>query len=715
MMASDKIRDSKRDYSRGGCRECKRRKIKCDESKPFCLQCSRLQKTCSYPKAGEKVLRVSKRYLEIHSGEPPAPSPPKPLTIQVYQGPDFQKRKGKVRSFRPLKDIEADASANAKVNKRSGAGSGAASPPLSTVPTSTTVTSTTVSVPTPPATTPSAHPATAISSIINQTTSIESSLTNSNSSSDLISTPFQGTDSMDTANSQPQSFISPTSSFIMYNDEDLNLLASDLNEIVNDMMFASNFDDANNNNSVTTDFQHIFNKKSNGISLSPLSTTDGGIPRHVPIESIKVKTLDERTYLAGFYNEFAQQILPFGAFDNERGIYSNPLRDVILSFASKEPYILAAVLAQGAITVYRRTKLQKDQLANGSYLSTCLKFLGPALSRNRDKMVKDDLVSNIERILVTVLLLTSSNAATTKQSWRPHLKGAKDIVLKATNSKIRSSKTLILCKLWFADFEILAGTSSHLGGTLKSDEELDLVINFNDPYELSVLREFGIFQDNGFNIMFGYRNEIAYLFRDLLKIFNRRRVLGTEFVADDSIEYLRLLSGFSSEYNIRFVQSADEIILRNDGVIPDLIDIINVNGKEIAISWMDICQQAYSLAGLITVLTTILHNPFDAPHVQDLNNKLIALIGFTEECENVSEQVLKYSLSMIQWPISVAAMNCVNKDQRRLVHNFFTTSAELGSGSAEVALKKIKHAWNVHDGGQDYHESGEEYEDVVAY
>ena len=120
--------------------------------------------------------------------------------------------------------------------------------------------------------------------------------------------------------------------------------------------------------------------------------------------------------------------------------------------------------------------------------------MGPALSKNRDKLVKDDLTSNIESILITVLLLTSSNAMTEKLSWRPHLKGAKDIIIKATHSKIRLSKTLILCKIWFADFEILAGTSSHLGGNDKTDCDLDSVINFEDEFVKSVLEQFDYFK-----------------------------------------------------------------------------------------------------------------------------------------------------------------------------------------------------------------------------
>ncbi|ODV71885.1 Zn(II)2Cys6 transcription factor CYBJADRAFT_174540 [Cyberlindnera jadinii NRRL Y-1542] len=41
----------KRQYSRNGCKECKRRKLKCDEGKPECWQCSHLGKRCIYLKS----------------------------------------------------------------------------------------------------------------------------------------------------------------------------------------------------------------------------------------------------------------------------------------------------------------------------------------------------------------------------------------------------------------------------------------------------------------------------------------------------------------------------------------------------------------------------------------------------------------------------------------------------------------------------------------
>lgn len=83
----------KRDYSRGGCRECKRRKIKCNEAKPHCSECTRLGKDCSYPAIGERVIRGSKKDID----EKKEPSPieesreKRMWTVQMYMGPDQPK------------------------------------------------------------------------------------------------------------------------------------------------------------------------------------------------------------------------------------------------------------------------------------------------------------------------------------------------------------------------------------------------------------------------------------------------------------------------------------------------------------------------------------------------------------------------------------------------------------------------------------------------
>ncbi|GMG52788.1 unnamed protein product [Ambrosiozyma monospora] len=56
----------KRQYSRNGCKECKRRKLKCDEGKPECWNCLHLGKDCIY----EKLIRFTDtRTFTIHTGK----------------------------------------------------------------------------------------------------------------------------------------------------------------------------------------------------------------------------------------------------------------------------------------------------------------------------------------------------------------------------------------------------------------------------------------------------------------------------------------------------------------------------------------------------------------------------------------------------------------------------------------------------------------------
>ncbi|RCK60925.1 Lysine biosynthesis regulatory protein LYS14 [Candida viswanathii] len=683
----------KRSYSRGGCKECKRRKIRCPEDKPHCSTCIRLGKECSYPQPGEKVLRVSKKTLSDIKSSPRSaelelgnsarakvkkPTVPKPLTIQMYLAEDF----GGKQSKRRLK-IDDDYLTNnfnseneTKKTKKEGLredkgrnDKGMAPPP-------------------PPPTS---------SNVID--------MINNDPMDDLGTQMMLHTLSrsmIDNPNGSPNSLL--LSDF--YNEDDVNLLASDLNNIVNDIMFTAKPPNNNTSNSTPNNGEGLLDEH----FFSPFSyytpaNDINDIPKHVPLEYIKLKTDDERRYLEEFYHEFASQILPFKAFDKTTGTYFNPVRDVILVYASKEPFLLSAILSQGAKMSFLKTGKNSDYENYVSYLSTCLKLLGPALSKNRDKLVRDDLTSNIECILITVLLLTSSNAMTEKLSWRPHLKGAKDIIIKATNSKIRLSKTLILCKVWFADFEILAGTSSRLGGTIKTDCDLDSVINFEDEFVNSVLEQFGLIQAGNFNIMSGYNIQMIYLFRDLSKLLNKKREAGEMFIPSDSLEYIRLISGFFQQYEKVYIDR--KCVLSGPISTPvtelhNLVDTVaTVNGTTIYISWMDISQQVYALAGLITVFTSILLDPPDLPHIQDLNAKLVSVISFVELTQNCLTMKFPYGFLMIQWPVTVAGINCTDRSQRDVITKFFEICVELGSVSAEITLKRIKQIWELRDKGND--------------
>lgn len=77
--------------SRGGCRECKRRHIKCDEQRPSCINCRVSSRHCEYlalnlTAASDEVLRLSPSptaYIDRAT----SPGPPKPTVQQQYSDP----------------------------------------------------------------------------------------------------------------------------------------------------------------------------------------------------------------------------------------------------------------------------------------------------------------------------------------------------------------------------------------------------------------------------------------------------------------------------------------------------------------------------------------------------------------------------------------------------------------------------------------------------
>ncbi|WLF79324.1 hypothetical protein PVL30_003076 [Lodderomyces elongisporus] len=758
----------KRQYSRGGCRECKRRKIKCSEEKPACLNCTRLDKECSYPKQGETVQRVSKKVLEMNSrlynvlGEGKSISSlqeqetereigggkgearllrevierqralhkrtsssrtkrKRPFTIHIYNGPESKSRKIKstvedgetttkeenmyynndpftiqslysnafhTSSF-PQSNLRGVQQQQQQQQQQQSQGE-------------REIERQHTSPGTPPLTSPPIQ--LAQTSIPGQAQSL-------------------GANSLPTVND----LVNPNPLLLgdVYSNDDLDILAMDLNNLVNDIMFTSNISYNPEPNQVQK------NLLEPGFIISTPYSDD--IPKHIPINYITLSTDDEKRYLKEFYDNFAMEILPFGAFDKNTGQYSNPIRDVIMKYASKEPFLLSAILSQGAKLAADNTEdsstKRKDLENCGTYLSACLKLLGPALSRNRDKSVKNDLTSNIESILITVLLLTSSNATTEKQSWRPHLKGAKDIIVKATSSKIRSSKTLILCKLWFADFEILAGLSSDLGGTLRTKEEMNTVFNFDDEYEKSILKQFDLIQDNGFNVMSGYHVDCISYFKRLSELVRQKRE-NERYLSEDSFEYLELISGFYNQYNLTFYArvpytsssttsttnpSSSSSSTSSPTSKGNLMDTIQkLDGSSLIVSWMDISQQAYSLAGIISVFTEILLNPPTSIHIKQLVAKIVGLIECFQDTKDYMQMHFPYAFSMIQWPIAIAGMNCTEKMQYPVIENFFNICCQLGSYNAKFTLERIKKFWEMRDSGQAV-ENEPETHDKIAY
>lgn len=671
----------RREYSRRGCRECKRRKIKCDEGKPSCWQCDRLMKSCSYPEAGEKVPRVSRRKLiamnqNVSYSSSPSDGPNgAQLVFLISKANDSTRGKAPLAGSRELEALRPT-DENRFANQSYSSNSPHVTPDeTQSSPATTTSSATKLSLP-------------------QQYLHLRQPVSG-------ISRLVDG----------PASEYNTDNSFIQTNcidldENDLHVLVSDLNQIVNNIMDGTNFEkDISDIHDPFKDFpmtSDISSRKGRPNDRSYfLIIEDERIEKNIPIDYITATKSHEKLYLAEFYNDFANFVLPFHAYCGQIQAYYNPVRDILLQRASQTPFLLAAILAQGAKTCLRKNFLPEDEEAYCIYLSKCLKLLEPAISTILKTNDKTMLSSNIETVLLTVLLLTSSNAANKTQDWRPHLRGAKDLLLKLSSNKmkyveLRNSKVLIFCKFWFISIEILAGLSSKYGGSLKNEEELDLLFAPGSEHEIKALKELGIMRDDGFNLLCGYHFSCVYPLRDLIKLLNRARKRGHLYEKGDSMECVRLLHEFYKQSKIQFVDQRGILSVSHgiSQVSPEgnLIDTVKLGKEELFLSWMDISHQCYVLASLISIFTKGLQLPYDAPHVQDITSTLLSMIAFLENIQDGS-QLIKFAIMMIQWPMFVAGLNCTTEEQRFLIMKYFRMSAQMGSGSAGFALKIISRCW----------------------
>lgn len=743
VMSTPGSRRLRSEYLKNGCKECKRRKIKCDEfrsappgavrvinaqGRELCWQCTRLKKECEYPLKGERVARVllkvlmekeredhaSKLHQAALGGGSAATGGPPPAGLGVphaYPGP-MQLANGSHPARR-----EPHVGAGPMHASAPGAGGFGPRYPndqthLPTLPYNMPpdyyslpgqMTNHYGYMPAGPA---RGFPVVVAGGAGGSPGGAPALLRHA-----LAVHPMLGMASGVGVGPEVPQF---------YDQADLLVLASDLNNLVSDMMYEANPDNKN-----------LLEVELNPTPPTPTSdessSLDSGkahlnlndwIPRNVGLGYIDVRQPQEMLFLQEFYLEFANVILPFNSYDRSLQAYFNPVRDILLKCASKEPFLLAAILAQGARSSYSKSGAAEDEEAYCQYLLRCLKLLGPALGHATGKNGLA-LTPNTEAVLLTVLLLTSSNAANTKQNWRPHLKGAKDLLIKQTTNgpHVRNSKVLVFCKYWFMSFELLAGLGLTLGGTIHLEEELALLLNTLDSNELQVLTELGLILPNGFNLIVGYHLDLINTMRDLIKSLNKVR-RDKYYAADESAEYIRLLSEFHHHLNTHFVDKQPVLDMDKfpDRSIPDglLLESVTVETKRMAISWMDISQRLYCLAGIITVMRNLLKITYDSPAVQDLVGQMTGLLSSILKSSE-SPLMIKHAIMMVQWPLLVAGLSAVKDSDRNLVTEFFASAAKVGAGSAGHSMNHLRRIWNKRDSGAVVDTDEESPVDIVNY
>lgn len=405
----------------------------------------------------------------------------------------------------------------------------------------------------------------------------------------------------------------------------------------------------------------------------------------IPISYISL-TGQNNFYMKEFYNDFSNIILPLQA--NEDGVFINPVRDVLMIYARDSYYLLYALLACGARTSHRKTSLPEDQSNYKLYLRRCLESLTAAMDQ--------DMTEKLDSILLTILVLTCDNASNKSQAWRAHLRGAKDLLIsQAADSRKCRSLTFLLCRSWYSSIEILAGLVSPNGGTLRSVEELDLLILPNGVEEVSALRKLKIISPEGFSLFHGYSTELVVILKDLIRLLRSDDKSRLEYtIIIDLIARVEKQLDFQVIDKTGIIPEANQYhpdnMNRDQLEFPKNIGLVSIEGHKIAFSWSDISHRSYALAALITIFTKLLNVNEEAEIVQGMVRDLLGTALFLEGTRNSPKW---YCPFLLQWPMLVAGSNSIREEDKIKVETFFRLLAEMGSGSAGFVLARMRKIW----------------------
>lgn len=464
-------------------------------------------------------------------------------------------------------------------------------------------------------------------------------------------------------------------------------------------------------------------------------------------------------YLKLFYTKFSRVIMPLCALnakdpnliknftstpistifssDESKKFYQaktsvfNPARDFILYYAKKESYVLAAVLACGALSAYKNSQLANDQAKYCGYLSTCMSLLGKSLNeqtasnntRPTDKM---------EGMIITILLLTSYNASSNVVQWRPHLETAGKLLSyhkHETNgindgNNIVKQETLAFCRAWFYSIEIVAAFSSNWGGTM-NDNNWDIMETWITD-DIYLLRRSGIdwyktkdqiegkeemnsSYRNDFNILSGYSIRLALILGRLSRVLKHvkmgNHVTLTEIswflsqLESKEVKEFEILShsGYldkNYQFNIKLGVPLESIEKFDD------ID----QGDTLYLSWWDLCYQSHRMSAIIHILTKLLM--LDKNHYLVMNaiEETAKLFQFLK----TRKKVESYEIMMIQVCVSLLGEWTTKDEHKSLVSKYYSDLHDFGNVAASYSMKKLEKIWR-----NEYRDDQEE--DIISY
>lgn len=644
LFLETKQKIKKRKYSRNGCKECKRRKIKCDETLPECNNCSRLNKRCVY----EQTTAVgpgdshTDKIGAIDSDKKPkielqmryySQSPPK-LAVEL---PPTQQRQY----------IDAFAASAERMHGRSQTyGNG-------------------------------------IVLATNNATGLHSSSSMEPQHGErpqvgeigMLAPPPAATLNLPSPSQIGMSPGTLTNMDMQMLFDEASVLVHDMNHLVGEDLLES-FVLLPNMVNVPGDGA---SKSSVGTNASPLSNTSddrsqfriddfsasihedayvspSGIQEHLLLSNLELidqciaeNSLEEPhiTYLRTVTTtDILYHLYPFASL-----IELNEVVKLLLTYSGKCPYLLTSLLAISATFQFNQTGKAANDRARRKYITVCFQSLSDAFTEHSGFKNTAIFSSNIEKLLLTVLVLTSYFTATTcmlnnsiLNSWKAHLRGARDLLM--NYSKVTSSYPthfisggLALAKCWFFAIESSAAFHSPIGGSLltaKNDSDSTIIrksIYSSKPGtsggEDAIFAETGVFERSvhpeyhdalyrvnmvstspflsDFNLFYGYTSKFVNVVLQVCSVIDTMRVNSLQTCPHRWLTHLVKLNDEASADHIvpevlveTFMVPSTSIghpeYSGNDKVVfprATWVSDVDESGNKVYYSWFDASQQLH--------------------------------------------------------------------------------------------------------------------------
>lgn len=633
-MQPEKPKIKKRKYSRNGCRECKRRRQKCDEIKPECYQCTRLKKVCRYDLS---------RPIQFEN-----------LLYSLAIAKDYKKTKQ--------------------------------------------------------------------GSVIPQKTDINSSI--GVESNPVIPHTNNFTPQMEYPITPLQLLLDIGNDIVDFDSQEIRALLEDASSLVTNMNdLASHeltFDDLS-----IPEVSNISQNLHEGFAPNMLSKAINNrkLTNEV-IDKYDLQPADRELLLAISVSPLSYLLYPFAST-----VESNHTVSILLQHLKNCLYLLYAILAISA-TFQVNMGNKSLEVVSRTHISTCLKLLSIVFADKdgeRKSGIATRVMNEIEGLLLTVLILTTNFAAshnTNKlnilDSWRAHLRGAKDLLLNYTLKIKRHniSPGLALAKLWYFAIEVTAGLNSPSGGSLvqirnhpkssdeHSSEDFNDILLFLDTgffdqdsnpeyYRILVDSQFVTTGPRPFNLFLGCTIEyvraaeeligaITYLRENPDQHLSMKQVAKITSLIHESMQVVVIPGVELSTFEI---QEASKLKIPAATAISD--------GK--MYSWFDLTQQVHTNLLYLKLLTTPgivglpkSHNLVRQVVKTTIDSLIMVKKRHTDGGWYLDRNIFDSRAMMIHSPIVLCIEFINNLDDLDKADVFFEGLMDLGTGSAMAARQRLQ-------------------------